>query len=269
VTPLRELQRQLAVALLGGDDAAAAAAVRDDGLPGAARLAIYRHHVFTTLTAVLAAAFPVVQRLVDPRFFGYAADRYIRVAPPAGPCLHEYGESFPAFLGDFPPSRTLPYLPDVARLEWAMHRALHAPDGAALGAAALRSVPPERASELILTLDPSVSLLASPWPVDRIWRANQLAAGDAAVDLGAGASALEVRRLGEDVVFRSLGRGAFAFRLGLQEGATLGAAAERAVAAEPGFDLRAGLVALVEEDLVVGFGGPPSNREVNPCHGQP
>ena len=176
MTPLRELQRDLRAALLGADDAAAAAAVRDDGLSGAARLGIYRHHVFVTLTAALAAAFPVVCRLVDERFFGYAADRYIRTEPPAGPCLFAYGATFPAFLAEFPPCHALPYLADVARLEWAMQRALDAPDATPLAADALRSAPPERACDLIFTLDPSVALLASPWPIDRIWRANQPAA---------------------------------------------------------------------------------------------
>jgi len=187
MTPLRELQRDLRAALLGSDDTAAAAAVRDDGLGGAARLGIYRHHVFVTLTAALAAAFPVVCRLVDERFFGYAADRYIRTEPPAGPCLFEYGGTFPAFLAEFPACRTLAYLADVARLEWAMQVALHAPDTTPLAADALRSAPPERAWELTFTLDPSVARLTSPWPIDRIWRANQPAAESAAtVDLRAG-----------------------------------------------------------------------------------
>jgi hypothetical protein len=75
MTSLRELQRDVRAALLGSEDAGAAALVAADGLAPEARLQIYRHHVFTTLTAVLQAVFPVVCRLVDERFFGYAADR--------------------------------------------------------------------------------------------------------------------------------------------------------------------------------------------------
>jgi len=40
------------------------------------------------------ATFPVVCRLVDRRFFGFAADRYIHDHLPAGPCLFEYGGTF-------------------------------------------------------------------------------------------------------------------------------------------------------------------------------
>src|SRR6185295_19851202 len=85
VPSLREVESDLRLALLGGDDAPARAWIRGDGLAPAARLAIYRHHVVTTLTAALQAVFPVVCRLVDERFFAYATDRYIRVDPPSGP----------------------------------------------------------------------------------------------------------------------------------------------------------------------------------------
>src|SRR5438445_13075963 len=118
---LRELQHGVRDALLG-DDACVVAALdgAGDALAPAARVAVYRHHVLTSLTAALEATFPVVVRLVDVRFFRYAADRYVRAHPPGGPCLFEYGASVPEFLAAFPPCRHLVYLADVARLEWAM-----------------------------------------------------------------------------------------------------------------------------------------------------
>ena len=50
---LRELQASMAAALLGADASPAARHIEGDGLPPGARLDIYRHHVFTTLTAAL------------------------------------------------------------------------------------------------------------------------------------------------------------------------------------------------------------------------
>src|SRR5437867_400753 len=175
---LRELQAGFRDVMLGAKATPVLDTIATDGLPVAARLAIYRHHVSTTLTDLLRATFPVVCRLVDERFFGYAADRFIAAFPPTSPCLHEYGERFPAFLASFAPCRDLVYLPDVARLEWAMRCAEHA----------------DRAT-----------LLESPWPIDRIWRANQPDADPAmTVDLDAGGARLEVRRQDDDVVFRVL-----------------------------------------------------------------
>src|SRR5262245_31968392 len=122
---LREVQARFAEGLLG-DDTVIADLVAGDGLEPRARLAVYRHHVLTTLTAALEAAFPVVCRLVDGRFFAYAADAFIRRHPPAGPCLDEYGGAFPDFLADFGPCASFRFLPDVARLEWAAHVAARA-----------------------------------------------------------------------------------------------------------------------------------------------
>jgi hypothetical protein len=262
MTSLRELQRDVRAAVLGQGDTAAAALVMADGLGAEARLQIYRHHVFTTLTAALQAVFPVVCRLVDERFFGYAADQYIRVEPPSGPCLFEYGATFPEFLAAFPPCRDLPYLGDVARLEWAMHRALHAPDTAPLGPEALRSVAPETAGGLVFTLDASLSLLASRWPIDAIWRANQPDAAEqgAAVDLRAGGVALEVRRHGDGVAFRVIAPAVHAFRRALADGRPLAVATEQALAADRAFDLPGELGALFREGLP-SFTCSPSTRE--------
>jgi putative DNA-binding protein len=268
VTSLRELQWDIREAVLGGDPSRAAAAVLDEGLPAEARLRIYRHHVLTTLTGVLQAAFPVVCRLVDERFFAYAADQYIRSDPPSGPCLSEYGESFPAFLADFPPCRALPYLPDVARLEWAVHRASWAPEGDPLAAEALQAVAPAHAGDLVLLLDPACTLLASPWPIERIWRANQPEVGEpGTVGLRTGGAMLEVRRRGDDVVIRELEPATYAFREGLAGGHRLAEAVEAALVHDTAFDLPGALRALVHEGLVTGLGGgsgePAAGRAVS------
>jgi hypothetical protein len=253
---LHELQTAFGRALLdaGAANAADLGAIADDGLGAVARLRIYRHHVFTTLTEALAATFPVVRRLVDARFFAYAAARYIAEAPPAAPCLAEYGASFPDFLGTFPPCRHLAYLPEVARLEWALVAALHADDARPLEPASLGAVGDADAARLLLRLDPSITLLESPWPLDRLWRANQADAGDeATVDLAAGGVRLEIRRRGDDVVWRPLAPGAFALRRALADGAPLGPAAAAALAAESAFDLAAELRDLLDDAAVVGW----------------
>src|SRR5262249_59736878 len=100
------------------------------------------HTTLATLPAVLEPAYPVVSALVDRRFFGYAADAFIRRHPPAGARLGEDGADVPEFLAAFPPCAHLPYLPDVARLEWAVHRAPTAPPAAAPHPPGLRSPAP-------------------------------------------------------------------------------------------------------------------------------
>jgi hypothetical protein len=259
MSALRELQAAFRRGLLGnvvhGDGAPELdALIEGDGLSASARLTIYRHHVLDTLTAVLRSAYPVSCRLVHERFFAYAADAYIREHPPAGPCLFEYGASFPAFLAGFPPCRELAYLPDVARLEWALAAAAHATDAVPLSPATLRDLGADGVMRAAFRFHPSVTLLESPWPVDRIWRANQPETDPTAtVDLTAGGVCLEILRLDEEAVFHALEPADYALRHALAGGAALETAAPAALARDPAFDLARALRALFETDLLIGF----------------
>jgi len=255
---LPELQAGFASAILREDAAPVAGVIVADGLTPAARVRVYRNHVFTSLTETLETTYPVVCRLVDRRFFGFAADRYIRRCPPASPCLFEYGATLPDFLASFPPCAGHPYLADVARLEWAMNAALHAEDVPAITPAALGAVPPEDVGRLVVRTDPSASWLRSPWPVDRIWRANQPGADpEATVDLAAGGAMLEIRRRQDVVTLRRIEGPELAFRAGLGSGATLETAAEAAMAEDPRFDLTEAFRALLGEALLTGFALAP------------
>jgi hypothetical protein len=259
---LAEVQAVVAQALLERDGGALDAVVAGDGLAPDARLAIYRHHVFTSLTAALAATYPVVQRLVGDGFFRYAAHEFIRDHPPAGPCLFEYGGAFAAFLAGFAPCRSLAYLPDVARLEWALNAAMVADDVVPLDLAALAEIPPGDVERITFELDPSLALVISPWPVDTIWRADQAGADPTAtVDLDEGGVRLEVRRLGDDVVFRRLAPATAAFRRALLDGRPLGDAVTAAAAEDPGFDATTELRALFEESALRGFRRTPDGEE--------
>jgi hypothetical protein len=262
---LAELQAAFRQALLGepGAENAILAEIAADGIAPGARLAIYRHHVFSTLTDVLVSAYPVVCRLVDPRFFAYAADGYIREHLPASPCLFEYGASFPRFLAEFPPCQHLGYLPDVARLEWAIHAAGFAGDAAPLDPARLAAVPPDETPWLVVRLDPSAAYVESAWPIDRIWRANQPERdGGDPVDLASGAVQLEIRRRDGDVVFRALDAATYAFRQALAGGQPLTGAAERALARRADFPLAAAVRDLLDEELLVDL-APSPRKEVS------
>jgi hypothetical protein len=261
MTALPELQARFAEAILREDAAGVAGAVVADGLAPAARVQVYRNHVFTSLTEALEATFPVVCRLVDRRFFGFAADRYVRGHPPISPCLFEYGATFPGFLESFPPCAGHPYLADVARLEWAMSAALHADDLPAITPADLGTVPSEDVGRLVVRTDPSASWLRSPWPIDRIWQANQPGADpEARVDLAEGGAWLEIRRREDIVTFRRLERPAFAFRAALGAGVTLETAADAALSEDPSFDLTEALRAVLGEALLVGLGLAPEGE---------
>jgi Putative DNA-binding domain len=187
------------------DGDTAVAGVLADLLEPPERLSIYRNTSRIALINALRLNFPAVQRLVGANFFETAADAFITRKPPQTAWLDLYGESFPEFLQGLEPAAALTYLPDVARLERAVGRALHAVDAEPLEYSQLLDIEPSVEGRVRFTAHPSVSLVSSPYPVDIIWRAV-LARDDAAlaaIDFSVGAVWLLVeRRAGEVEVTR-------------------------------------------------------------------
>jgi hypothetical protein len=235
---LRELQRVFAAHLSGEDQQALVAEI----LPAAQRLHIHRHHILDSLAAALAATFPTVQAVVGAEFFRGLARAFIARSLPTQPVLAEYGAGFPAFIAGHDVARNLPYLADVARLDWALNLAFHAPAGGWLVAADLAALPADQLPSLRLSLAPGTVLVCSTYPLDRIWAASQPEAAADPVDLAAGGVRLLVLRRPDDAAFVSLSAAEAAFVAGLGERLTLEEAAGRAA---PGFDLSAGFARLL------------------------
>lgn len=224
---LLEQQREFAGALLGGG--------------GPPRMAVYRANVFGNWSAALAGAYPVVRKIVGAEFFDALARDYARAHPSASGNLHEYGAALARFVEDYAGTRDLPYLPDVARMEWLAHRAYYAADALAFDF----SRPTE------VRLAPACALLESGWPLASIWEAHQEGGEPDKVDLGAGADLVLVHRPHWRVEVCSLTAGDYRFLERLQSGAGLGPALEDAVAEDPAFIPRVALAAWVRAGVIV------------------
>jgi hypothetical protein len=234
---LPDLQAALAAHVMGRDRADLVAAVVGDTIPADARLRVYRHHISHSLCAALAATFPTVQALVGEGFFRTLAQSFVSGALPAQPVLAEYGADFPAFVATYEPARTLPYLADIARLDWALNVAFHSPEGRRLAATDLAGIAAERLPSLSLGLPEGASLIRSHYPIDRIWTAAQPGAPADTVDLDAGRADLLVLRRADDAAFIVLDAGEAIFVTALAGGLSLEIAEEQTVSTEPGFDL--------------------------------
>ncbi|MGH7069704.1 MAG: HvfC/BufC family peptide modification chaperone, partial [Acetobacteraceae bacterium] len=172
-----------------------------DGLSPQSRLSIHRNNFIGALTTALRASFPAVHRLVGGAFFDGAARTFIEESTPGGAYLNEYGADFPAFLAQLPQSAALVYLAGVARLEWAVNSALHAPDAEPLALSDLAAIDPTDHARIVFAPHPSVSVVHAEHPIDEIWR-SVLAADDvamAAIALDPVPIRLLVQRTGLDV----------------------------------------------------------------------
>jgi Putative DNA-binding domain len=198
---LLEIERAVARSLLDPEDGAVVSHIAEDGLAAERRLNIYRNTFVTSLTTALRLSHPAVHRLVGNDFFESAARIFIAAHPPRSACLDDYDPGFAGFIDNFAPAASIPYLAGVARLEWAVNRALHAPDEAALDSARLAALGPAEQAVVRFAPHPSVGLVRAAHPVDAVWRAvlAQDESAMAAVDIDAGTVRLLVRR-GEDGV---------------------------------------------------------------------
>lgn len=252
---LRELQLAFVGSLFDGADAALAPAVVAGSLRAEERLAVYRNNVFHNLREALRAVYPVVERLVGEAFFAHAADDYISAFPSRSGDLHRFGDQFAGFLAALPAAAGLTYLPDTARLEWLVHEVFHAAEHVPLAPARLAQVPAQRYPGLIFRLHPACRLLASAFPVHRIWKVNQPEwEGDQSVDLKAGGVGLLVRRgggFGTDL--QPLEAGEFVALQAMSRGLTLAQACDVAAIVEPSVDVAGVLRSHVGRATLVDF----------------
>jgi len=172
--PLERVQAAFAAAL---DDPGAVAAfapalvARDQRT--AERLALYRGNVVDAWEKALANSHPVVRALVGDEFFAALARAYGRANPSVSGDLNRFGDRFAKFIGVFEHTQSLPYLGDVAALEWAVHRAHYAADGNKLTRERVAALPPVELLSARFGLDPACACVVSRYPVARIWQAHQ------------------------------------------------------------------------------------------------
>lgn len=217
---LHELQHAFARALLTGEGLPPV--FRRGPVPVEAALRVHRNTVLGAGVNALRLSCPTVDRLVGEAFFDQAAAAFVRSSPPRVARLSAYGEGFAEFLAGHAPAAALPYLPDVARLDLAIDRAVRTPQG-------------ERRFVLeagvMLALPAGLTVLWLDYPADRI--RDALEAGDdaalAGIDLTPRPRPLLVWRSGEASTIAAVSAPAAAFAGALIAGGAADAALTAAI----------------------------------------
>ncbi len=235
-----------------------AAAIAAPAGGGDAGLAVYRNAVRANYRNALRASYPVVCALTGTPFFHAAVDAFAAAHPSRCGDLNVYGGAFADFLAAYPHAAALPYLPDVARLEWAQDEAARAADADGSPErvlAALAALAAENVAACRLHVEPSARLIRSDHPVLRIWQVHQPDLADAPeVDLDRGPDLLLIRRHAEGVGIERVPGGEFAWLTALVAGADLAGALDAALAADAAFDFAPALAARIADGTLCGIG---------------
>lgn len=212
------------------------------------RFAVYRNNVVQGLIDALAVRFATVRAVVGAELFAHLAHVYALAHPPRLPMMMFYGEDFADFLADSDAGAELPYLADLARLEAARTSAYHAEDAAPLPAEAFADLAPDGLEGLRIALHPSLSIIASPFPVATIFAMHCGMLPLAAIEDWHGEE-IAVVRPQMSVEVHTLPAGGAGFLDSLARRATLAEAAAAGLAQTQGFDLAAALAALIRFGL--------------------
>ena len=217
------------------------------------RMAIYRANMVAAADKALSSAYPVVRQAVGEGFFHGLAREYQRATPSTSGDLADFGSAFSDFLASFEHTRSLPWLPDLARLEWAAHRAYGSADAPDWDAAALATVAPDLQAAIRFRWSPGLAVIESAYPIARIWTIHQGGyTGEFSVDWALAQTAL-VARDGFAVTVAECAAGDAAFLAASLAGAPLGDAAAAALALHPDFNLGALLGRALAARLVCGL----------------
>lgn len=216
-----------------------------DGTASTRRFNIYRNNVVVSLIGALGETFPVTREMVGEAFFTAMAREYVSTNPPLSPIMMHYGASFPDFVARFPPAAALPYLGDLARLEFAQVEAYHAADAAPVSPASLGAIAPARLGAIRFRAHPAARLVRSGSAIASLWLAHRGVGELAAIDPAHPQDAL-VTRPALSVEIRALAPAAGAFIERLLEADALGEAAEAALAMDLAFDLPAAIALIIE-----------------------
>lgn len=156
------------LAIDGTETAAPEAVAFGTPLP-AARLAVYQNGYRARLVECLADDYPAVQHLLGEDDFERLCHGYIAEYPP-GPSLNDFGASFARYCFSHPGTHTT-FAAELAQLEWALVRAVHASDAEQLSAARLAALTPEDWHSARLCPSPTLTLIGTLYPVNRYLQA--------------------------------------------------------------------------------------------------
>lgn len=139
--------------------------------PGARGLKAYQAHGHALAQRALQAAYPVVAQMLGHESFADLSRAVWHAHPPVRGDISGWGGVLPDFMQRSPQLQDDPYLPDVARAEWALHLCGAAPD-CAPDLSTLVLLTTHAPSALSLVLAPGCAVVRSVWPVASILGAH-------------------------------------------------------------------------------------------------
>ncbi len=146
-----------------------------------ARWEIYSQGYVRRLAEAIGNDYPAIARIAGPAAFTEVCRRYVSACPPASYDIGHAGAQLAGYLPHDPATQSLPFLPDLARFEWALAEAFLVRDTAPLAWSDVVAAGPLRFSAQPLRAIPGTAIIRSEWPLEELRLAKDWE--DAAIDI--------------------------------------------------------------------------------------
>lgn len=222
-------------------------------------LQVYHANAAALAERALGAAYPVLAQLLGVENFTPLSRLFWRAHPPHCGDMAQWGAALPAWLQHQSQLTDQPFLTDVARVEWALHQLVSAPD-AEVDAPSFQRLVSDDPDTLTLLLAPGTQCVASTWPVVSLVQAHDpltavtLAQAGARLQQHVSETAL-VWRQGFKPRLRAALAGERAFIADLQAAQPL----SHALARHPALDFNVWLPLAVSTGLLLGVSDTPQD----------
>ncbi len=190
-------------------------------IPGLERLSVYAEGYEIRFREGLSETYEAVHRVIGEARFAELAKAYAAQYPSRNPNLSFVGEHLPQFIGTLPLAKELPFIADLAKLEWLVSEAFHAFEKPAVGAHELSKISPEKLTQAVFIFQPSVAVVSSDWPVLDIWNLRKKPKEEINLEINGRAQRVMVYRRGFKVECRLLTEWQLEMLEGLLQGLSL------------------------------------------------
>lgn len=215
---LFDYQSRFARYAFGRDEPEGLPEIEFQGIRIAEGFQAYRRSVRLNLATTIERIYPLIATIIGHRLMRVVALDYQDHYPSLSGDLNDYGDQFYRFLKTHESVVSLPYLPDVAQLEWAIHEVYREANSLMMNPDEMTKIPPEQWGFLRFKLATHFRIQESLYPLFRIWEVNQTHfEGDQSVNFSCAQTVLVIRRNfkvevrplenGERQVLKSLAQG--------------------------------------------------------------
>lgn len=217
----------------------------------------YRANAHASAVAALQAAYPVLEQMLGEESFAALAKAFWHRHPPVRGDWACWGAMLSEFVADDEQLADVPWLADVARLEWDLHELATAADAQQQLHTMVR-LTQDDPQNLTLHLAPQRPVWTSAWPVVTLWQAHPPASGAGELDATLFAQAQDQveRGTSQDVLvwrdgWRPKVREALSAEAGFLQALQTGASLLQAIESQPELDFAAWLQTAVETRLLL------------------